>query len=130
MLIIGLASVRYLFEMVRMGVGDGKAAWAGRGDFAVRRIYKPTDDRALPLLPLDRLASHAALRRPVLRVTGVWMSPDTGTVEGQAGHVPVRDRANKIVLDRRTGALLHNRTPRDYYGPVVEGEGRGEWSFL
>jgi len=111
---IGLTGVWYLFEMARGDIGDGKLAWAGTGAFAVNQVAPPEVDPRLPPLPLDTLAALATGIRPDLRVTDVWIEPDSVSFQGQAGHLLVRDRANRIMLDRRTGAVLHNQTPRDY----------------
>jgi len=113
-LIIGLTSVWYLFEMARMDVGDGKIAWAGTGEHAVHQISQPTSEPSLSPLALDRLVAEMRKHRPDLGVTSIAIGSGTVTFEGQAGHLLVRDRANKIVLDRRTGAVLHDQTPQDY----------------
>lgn len=107
----------YLFEGLRADIGDGKVAYAGPPDSAVRPIPKPAADPAEPPLPLDTLMTRVRQLRPDLTITTVSpsFSHDGALyVDGQAGHVLVRNRANQIHLDRRTGAVLYSQTPQDY----------------
>ncbi|WP_421709357.1 PepSY-associated TM helix domain-containing protein [Algihabitans sp.] len=114
LLVIGVTGVWYLFEIARVDFGDGKVRFAGSGDFAVHSIPAATSDPALPLLPLDALVERAAELRPDLAIRHIFLTEDTAIFQGQAGYLLVRDRANQLHLDRRTGALLFEQTPNDY----------------
>ncbi len=114
LLVIGLTGVWYLFEMARMDFGDGKVSFAGASKFAMHSISAPVSDPALPPLPLDVLVDRASELRPDLTIRHILLSDDTAVFQGQAGHFLVRDRANQLHLDRRTGALLYAQTPQDY----------------
>ena len=114
LLVIGVTGVWYLFEAGRLDFGDGKVSFAGSGDFAVHRIPAATSDPALPLLSLDALVQRAAELRPDLTIRHIFLGEDTAIFQGQAGYLLVRDRANQLHLDRRTGALVYDQTPHDY----------------
>ena len=114
LLVIGVTGVWYLFEAGRLDFGDGKVSFAGSGDFAVHSIPAATSDPALPLLPLDALVARATELRPDLALRHIFLTEDTAIFQGQAGYLLVRDRANQLHLDRRTGALLYDQTPHDY----------------
>ena len=114
LLVIGVTGVWYLFEAGRADFGDGKASFAGSGDFAVHGIPAATSDPALPLLPLDALVERAGELRPDLALRHIFLGEDTAIFQGQAGYLLVRDRANQLHLDRRTGALVYDQTPHDY----------------
>lgn len=114
LLVIGVTGVWYLFEAGRADFGDGKVSFAGSGDFAVHGIPAATSDPALPLLPLDALVQRAGELRPDLAIRHIFLTEDTAIFQGQAGYLLVRDRANQLHLDRRTGALLFDQTPQDY----------------
>ena len=114
LLVIGATGVWYLFEYVRYDLGDGKVTYAGTGDSALKRIPAPRAAPGRPVLPLDALVERALERRPELNIRHIFLNADTVVFQGQAGHLLVRDRANQLHLDRRTGAVLYNQTPRDY----------------
>ncbi|WP_341915704.1 PepSY-associated TM helix domain-containing protein [Ferrovibrio terrae] len=62
-----------------------------------------------PLLPLDNLTAQAQAAFPELKITAVYYprrKDDALRLDGQAGDWLVRDRANKVYLDPRTGAVL------------------------
>jgi len=75
---------------------------------AAARPGSATPGAAAP--PLDELLREAAVAYPELRVRGIFFDPD-GTVrlQGQADALLVRDRANQVTFDGRTGALLDVR---------------------
>ena len=114
LLVICLTGGWYLFEIARVDIGDGKAAYAGTGEFAVRRIPAPVSEPFKPALPLDALIERAGEVRPDLTVRVIILSDDTAVFQGQARYLLVRDRANQLHLDRRTGEVLYNQTPHDY----------------
>jgi len=112
-LVIGLTSVWYLFEGLRGHVGDGIVAYAGTASFARHRIPGPASSPAAPPLPLDALIERVRERRPglAIRTVSPRFSHDGALyVDGQAGHLLVRDRANQVHLDTRTGAVLYSQS--------------------
>lgn len=118
LIVIGVTGVWYVFEAARADFFDGKNAWAGRGDHAIHQIALPVAmpgaDPSRPPLPLDSLIDRARQLRPDLAITGI--APETAaiTIEGQSRHILVRNRANSLILDSHTGAVVHDQTPRDY----------------
>lgn len=64
---------------------------------------------AASALPLDDLVTMAQIAFPEFRITTVYFPRRPGDAlrfDGQAGNLMVRDRANKVYLDPRTGAVL------------------------
>ncbi len=117
LLVIGITGAWYLFEKLRVDVGDGKVAYAGTGDFAVNRVPLAASDPALSVQPLDALVDRVRHLRPDLEIGLVGFRGDNKDVlyaDGQAAHLLVRNRANQVHLDRRTGGVLYNQTPHDY----------------
>jgi len=60
-------------------------------------------------LPLDELAGIARVAYPGWEIGAVYFPRRNGDAlrfDGQAGHVMVRDRANKVYLDPKSGAVL------------------------
>ena len=113
--VIGVTGVWYLFEAARVDVGDGKVSFAGNPRTALHAVPEPTSDPTLAPLPLDALVARALQSMPMLDIRSIWLGTDGAVeIEGQASHLLVRDRANKIYLDRRSGAVLYKQTPRDY----------------
>ena len=112
--VIGLTGVWYLFEAARVDVGDGKVSYAGEPRYAIHTVPEATSDPSLPPMSLDDLAAHVRTLRPGLDVRGISIHSDKVVFSGQAAHLLVRDRANQIHLDRRTGAVLYDQTPHDY----------------
>lgn len=111
-LLIGLTSVWYGVEMLRMDVIDGKFSHAGAGDAAVRQIPAPASASA-PALPLPALLEKARAARPdlAIRQLGFGLYHEGALyLEGQAGHVLVRDRANQLHLHMQTGAVLYDQS--------------------
>lgn len=113
-LIIGLTGVWYLFEAARADFGDGKLAFAGDADYAVHPLPRPSSHPELPALPLDELLAQVRQARPDLEIRSISPGADALRVEGQAGHLLVRDRANQVHLDARTGEVLYDQNAGDY----------------
>jgi len=110
---IGLTGVWYLFEAVRADFLDGKTAYAGAPDYAVYAIPAPATGGTEPLR-LDVLVSRAKEVRPDLGIRSIYFDDGKVVFQGRAGHVLVRDRANQLHLDARTGEVLYDQTPHDY----------------
>jgi uncharacterized iron-regulated membrane protein len=116
-LVIGVTGAWYLWETARADFGDGKLAWVDTGDYAVHPLTLPdasTDGggRALPAaaMPIRQLLGRVAQERPELDVRAVWiMNDDVLYVDGQADHLLVRDRANKLYLTR-DGEVLYDQS--------------------
>jgi len=117
LLVISVTGGWYLFEMLRADVGDGKLVYAAAGDFGAQSIPAPSSDASLQLLPLDTLVERARAVRPDLRVESIGFDfSHAGTVyfDGQAGHLLVRDRANQLHLDARSGEVLYEQRADAY----------------
>ena len=114
LVVIGVTGLWYLFEAARADFLDGKTAWAGWGDHAIHRIAIPSAEPARPPLPLNDLVDRAREVRPDLTITGIGPGFEAIEIEGQSRHILVRNRANTLILDSRTGAVLHDQTPLDY----------------
>jgi uncharacterized iron-regulated membrane protein len=138
-LLIGLTSVWYGFELLRVDVIDGKFSHAGVGDSAVRQIPAPEAGPRDPM-PMATLLEQARAARPDLEVRrlGFGFYHDGALyLEGQAGHVLVRDRANQLHLDMHTGEILYDQSAgrlplywrwSDTADPLHFGDFAGLWS--
>lgn len=119
-LIIAITGCWYLFELMRNHVGDGKLVYAGEGDYAVHQIPKPTSDPSQPILPVNALVDKATSVRPDIDIRVIafdWGDEEYGPtfyVNGQSEHILVRDRANQLTLDSRTGEVLYNQSAAEY----------------
>jgi len=106
-LVIGVTGVWYLYEAIQ----PGPVNYVGPPPGGIVEPPAPSSDPALPMLPLDRVIEKARAAWPALEINTVghgWYSPgaDTFYLEGQAGFPLVRDRANQVHLDPRTGEVL------------------------
>lgn len=111
-LLIGLTSLWYFFELLRMDVIDGKFSHAGSDESAVHQIPPPATAAGDPL-PMSLLLEQARSARPELEIRRIgfdFYHAGALYLEGQAGHLLVRDRANQLHLDMRTGAVLHDQS--------------------
>lgn len=111
-LLIGLTSAWYGFELLRMDVIDGKFSHAGVGDAAVQQVPAPGAAAGEPLA-LSALLEQARAARPELDIAQLgfgFYHEGALYVEGQAGHLLVRDRANQLHLDMQTGAVLYDQS--------------------
>jgi uncharacterized iron-regulated membrane protein len=116
-LVIGLTGAWYLFEMARYDFWDGKISYAGNSEAAIHQIPQPRSNPEQPSLPLDALVERIRTVRPHMNITMVSPSvSEEGVVSarGQAGHLLVRERANQIHLDARTGEVLYNQNASEY----------------
>lgn len=113
-IVIGLTGVWYLFENARTHLGDGKDAYAGEPSYAIRAVPRPTSARGLPTLPLSTLLEQVRQRRGDIDIQTIRQGRDGRLyVDGQAGHLLVRDRANQLYLDVRTGDVLYDQRASD-----------------
>lgn len=119
-LVIAITGCWYLFELMRSHIGDGKLVYTGNGDYAVHQMSQPPIDSAAPLLSISELLSKVKSVRPDMDITVVWFDwghDERGPmfhVNGQSHHWLVRDRANQVALDARTGDVLYNQNASDY----------------
>lgn len=111
-LVIALTGVWYVFEAARADFGDGKSVFARAADstFVVHSIPSPELDPERAELPLDALLEQVKRVRPDFDIRQIRYA-ENGVVEvmGQAGHLLVRDRANKVLLNVQTGAVIYNQ---------------------
>jgi len=137
LLLIGVTGAWYLFEAARLDFGDGKVSFAGDPRYSVHATPEPGPAPALAPMPLDALVRRARALRPDLDIRSIALLDREVVFEGQAGHLLVRDRANRLHLDARTGEVLYEQTPRDYplywrwsdtADPLHFGDFAGLWS--
>ena len=108
-LLIALTGIWYLIEQASIDLADAQF------------VYPPSPEWRVPAgaerLPLDRLAERAAAFRPDLDVRSISFGYSDSTqavlFSGQAGHVLVRDRANKLFLDPVGGDIVFNQSASD-----------------
>ncbi len=115
--VIALTGAWYLFEMTRSDWLDGKFSYAGTGASVVHQIPAPESSADQPEVSLDRLIERVGEVRPDLRIRMVHLANSReGAIymDGQTDHVLVRDRANQLHLDRRSGAILYDQNASDY----------------
>lgn len=119
LLVIGVTAGWYLFEAARYSFGDSLFSYAGQGESARHRIpapERPGDDpgeaRQLPLADLLRTVQR---ERPDLELRSLRFDEEAGTlyVDGQSDHLLVRNRANQVIVDARSGELLYNLSASD-----------------
>ena len=117
LLVISLTGGWYLFEMLRADVGDGKISYAAANAYGTTAIPAPTSDAGQAPLPLDTLLERVRELRPdlELKTIGFNYSHDGAIYfDGQAGHPLVRNRANQLHLDIRTGEVLYDQRADAY----------------
>ena len=117
LLVMTVTGAWYLFEMARADLLDGKFSLAGTGPTAVQPIPAPPSSADAPGLPLDRLVERVRELRPELEIRTVGPAlTHAGAlyVDGQAGHLLVRDRANQVHLDARSGEVLYDQDAGSY----------------
>lgn len=103
----------YLFEAARGDFGDGKLAYAGDAEYAVRAVPEGSAGSPTDRLPIDALVARAGALRPDLDFRRILFRGGAVVLAGQAGHVLVRDRANRVRLDAHTGEVLYNQRASD-----------------
>lgn len=113
-LVIGLTGAWYVFEALRGHVGDGMMAYSGGPGFAIHTVPEPGSDPDLPMLPLNDLVERTRQLRPDLEIRSILLGSD-GSIyfDGQADHLLVRNRANQLHLDARTGDVLYTQRASD-----------------
>lgn len=119
-LVIAITGCWYLFELMRGDIGDGKLVYSGNGYYAVNQLPLPPLHPDLPTLPINELVVTAKTLRPDIDISTVWFDwggeehGPTFYVNGQSHHLLVRDRANQLTLDARTGNVIYNQNASDY----------------
>jgi len=110
--LMALTGIWYLVEMTRLDFVDGKFSHAGTGPSAVHAVPEPETSAGPDGLPLDALIERIAEARPDLdiKMVGPAVShPGALYVEGDAGHVLVRSRANFVHVDKADGRILYSQ---------------------
>lgn len=108
-LVIAITGIWYLVEQASIDIAGAQFA------------YPPPPQWRVPAgaghLPLDALVAHARRLRPDLEIRSVSFADSDNSqgvlFSGQAGHVLVRDRANKLFLDPTDGAAVLNLSASD-----------------
>lgn len=111
--VIGITGAWYLFEATREDFGDGKGVWVAPSAFAHRSLPALTTHRTNPTLSVGKLIQHARQARPDLDIRNASWDSGYFYVDGQSDHWLVRDRANKLYLDPRDGAVVFNQHASD-----------------
>ncbi|SEB05660.1 PepSY-associated TM helix domain-containing protein [Marinobacterium iners] len=114
LVVIGITGLWYLVEAARYDFIDGKISYAGTAHYAIHQLPVPNHPNGLPAQPLTQLIEKARTERPDLEIRSVYIDGPTIVIQGQSDHLLVRDRANRVRLDRYTGEVLYNQTPHDY----------------
>jgi len=117
LLLMAVTGLWYLFEMVRLDFLDGKFSYAGIGPTAVVQVPAPRSDPAQAALSYAALLERFRAARPgfEIRTLGVNRShPGALYIDGQAGHLLVRDRANQFHIDTHSGRVLLAQDAGDY----------------
>ncbi|SMF55843.1 Uncharacterized iron-regulated membrane protein [Tistlia consotensis] len=109
LLVMGLTGSWYGIEKLRAGLGDGITVYAGAPGRSVVTLVKPDGAGAGPPLPLDALVREARRLRPELSIRTLRFEPGVLYLDGQAGSLLLRDRANQLRLDRHSGRLLYDQ---------------------
>jgi len=110
--LMAVTGIWYLIEAARLDFFDGKFSHAGIGPTAVNAVPAPAASPGTDRLPLDTLIERIRTARPGLdiRMVGPGIShPGALYVEGDAGHVLVRSRANFVHVDAGNGRILYNQ---------------------
>jgi len=111
LLVISITGVWYLYETGQRDITGGPLNYGGTANFAKVVVPPPTSDPSIPKLPLDSLVAKAQRAFPDLDIHTIsygWYTDHESTVyfEGSTGFPLVRDRANQIWLDQRSGEVL------------------------
>jgi uncharacterized iron-regulated membrane protein len=118
LVVIGVTGAWYLYEMGQRDIAGGPLNYAGTAKFAAVEVPAPTSDTTKQVLPIDTLVAKAQRAFPDLQIRTVsssWYTDHEGTLylEGQTDFPVVRDRANQIWLDARTGEVLLQHSASD-----------------
>lgn len=111
-LLIGLTGAWYLWEQLRVDAGDGRFVFADVSTSAVQPL--PPVEAKGERLPFDDLLAAARAERPELAIG--YLYNDRGGyfyVTGQAGHLLVRHRANKVFIDPFSGRVALSQRASD-----------------
>lgn len=103
----------YLVEQVRFHLVDGKFAYVDSFPLAIKPL-PPLEIEGEDILSVAALTGRAQAARPDLEIRKIF--PDRNGyfyVVGQAEHVLVRDRANKLFLDPRDGRIVYEQKAED-----------------
>lgn len=116
LLVIVITGAWYLFEALRGDIGDGMFSYYGTGEYSVNMIPEPTSLEGDPL-SIKALVTRLEEVRPdlELKVIGFdWSHDGAIYFDGQADHLLVRNRANQVHMDKRTGEVLYDQHADDY----------------
>ncbi|WP_341897822.1 PepSY-associated TM helix domain-containing protein [Ferrovibrio terrae] len=131
LLAIALTGMWYFAERLLLDTGN-----------RLEPLAPKASSSAAPVLPLDDLVARAQAAFPELKITAVYYprrKDDALRFDGQAGDMLVRDRANKVYLDPKTGAVLavERIAGQDFWrrwdetaNPLHFGDFAGLWSRL
>jgi uncharacterized iron-regulated membrane protein len=107
--IIAVTGIWYLAEQTSVDLADAQFAYPPSPEWRV-----PADATRLPL---DALVARAQALRPELEIRSISFGYSDSTqavlFSGQAGHVLVRDRANKLFLDPLSADVVLDQSADD-----------------
>ena len=118
LLLIAMTGTWYFFEGVRLDFGDGAVNYVGAPPWGAVQPPVPTSDPSLARLPLDTLVARAHAVWPEFEIETIgWgyhsESSESLYLGGQAGMPLVRERANQMQFDPRTGEVLWQNAAGD-----------------
>ncbi len=109
-LLIGATGVWYLFEATRLDLLDGKFAYTDTQELAINPLPKIKRDGQLSPTDFAQIVDMAQQARPDLNINRVTLNRGGYVyIIGQAGHMLVRNRANKLFIDPTTGTIVYNQ---------------------
>jgi len=117
--VIALTGVWYLYEQAQHDLVDGPLNYVSNPPHGAVSIPAPVTDPTLPKLPLDEVIAKAKQAWPGFEIGTVaygWYSggEDVVYLEGHTGGFSlVRDRANQMHLDPRTGEVIWQNSAGD-----------------
>jgi len=119
LLLMTVTGAWYLFEALRVDIGDGVVNYVDDAPYGLKQVRAAGSDPLLPPLPLDEVIGQAKQQWPEFKIGTIaycWYAGgrDVVYLEGQtAGFSMVRDRANQMHLDPRTGEVLWQNSAAD-----------------
>ncbi|MBK1699142.1 PepSY-associated TM helix domain-containing protein [Rhodovibrio salinarum] len=112
-LLISVTGAWYGIERARYEFADGIMAYVGAESSSVHPAPQPTCESTRPDLPLDAVVARARSVRPDMDLRHLRPGECALYLDGQADHLLVRDRANRLYVDRHTGEVLYDQRASD-----------------
>ena len=107
-LLIGITGLWYLTERILNDFASSSETIIS----TVQKEHITTVESGI--IKIDELLHKAKTLRPAIDLRSIFIEPNSLEIDGQADDLLVKDRANHIQLDRKTGNVLSNQTPDNY----------------